>query len=152
MRYLLRIVHALRRGYWWLVRPTTQGVRAIILDGAGRVFLVRHSYQDGWFLPGGKSRRGESDEAALERELSEEVGVVRPFTSVILGRYTNSFEFKKDFITVFVVTKAAPVDHSHFEIDSSGYFPINDLPPKTSPGTRRRIAEALQGAAITEAW
>ena len=31
----------------------TLGVRAMILDGEGRVFLVKHSYVNGWEMPGG---------------------------------------------------------------------------------------------------
>jgi len=146
------IIHALRRTYWWLVRPTSRGVRAVILDDSGRVFLVKHTYQDGWFLPGGKADTHESDPEALERELREEVGLTQPYSSTLLGRYTNSFEFKKDFIAVFVVRAPVLDGRKHFEIDAANYFPLDALPPRTSPGTRRRIAEATQGVAVTESW
>lgn len=58
-------------------QPRRQGVRALILDPADRVLLVRFSdaLGDWWSTPGGGVDPGESDAAALARELSEEVGL-----------------------------------------------------------------------------
>ena len=38
----------------------TLGVRAVVLDGENRVFLVKHCYVSGWHLPGGGVEVGES--------------------------------------------------------------------------------------------
>src|SRR4051794_35665582 len=46
--------------YWWLSRGMTLGVRAVVLDDNNRVFLVKHSYVDGWHLPGGGVEVGET--------------------------------------------------------------------------------------------
>ena len=46
---LRRFLHA----YWRVSRGLTVGVRGLIFDGEGRVFLVKHSYVAGWHLPGG---------------------------------------------------------------------------------------------------
>jgi 8-oxo-dGTP diphosphatase len=40
------------------------------------LLLVRSSYGVGWHLPGGGVRRGEMPEAAAQRELAEEIGLV----------------------------------------------------------------------------
>ena len=51
--------------------------RAVILDGAGRILLVRFEFPERrlWACPGGGLEPGESHEDALRRELREEVGL-----------------------------------------------------------------------------
>ena len=53
-----------------------RAVRAVVLDPAGRVLLVRMQVPGTplWICPGGGLGDGESDEQALRRELAEEVG------------------------------------------------------------------------------
>ncbi len=57
-------------------RPMTLGVRGLVIDRAGRVLLVRHTYVEGYYLPGGGVEGGETLERALTRELVEEANVV----------------------------------------------------------------------------
>ncbi|MFN3713946.1 MAG: Nudix family hydrolase [Alcanivoracaceae bacterium] len=65
-------------------------VAAVIRDAGGRVLLARrpdHKHQGGcWEFPGGKVEAGESLDAALARELEEELGLIvdgcRPFMTV----------------------------------------------------------------------
>jgi 8-oxo-dGTP diphosphatase len=69
-------------------------VGAIIRDAAGRVLLVRRANEPGrglWSLPGGRIEPGETEEAAVVREVLEETGLVvtvdRLAGRVDIGRY-----------------------------------------------------------------
>jgi ADP-ribose pyrophosphatase YjhB (NUDIX family) len=54
-----------------------KAVRAIVLDPADRVLLVKFSFPDRivWACPGGGIEPGEAEEAAIRRELDEEAGL-----------------------------------------------------------------------------
>src|SRR5690606_27752398 len=50
---LFRIPMRLHLFYARHRRAVTLGVRSVVLDGEGRVLLVRHGYTPGWHFPGG---------------------------------------------------------------------------------------------------
>lgn len=52
------------------------GICALVLDERGRLLVAHHTYRrQPWGLPGGLIGRGEHPDAALGRELREELGV-----------------------------------------------------------------------------
>ena len=64
-------------------------VAALIRDPSGRVLLVRKRGTAAFMQPGGKRDVGESDTAALSREIEEELGVaVVPDSAAWLGQYS----------------------------------------------------------------
>lgn len=52
---------------------------AVIKDHSGRLLLIKRGHEPGkglWSIPGGRVEAGESDAAALVREVREETGLV----------------------------------------------------------------------------
>jgi len=64
-------------------------VAALIVDERGRALMVRKRGTTRFMQPGGKPEPGETDAAALARELHEELGlVVAPEELVLVGQFT----------------------------------------------------------------
>jgi ADP-ribose pyrophosphatase YjhB (NUDIX family) len=140
--------------YWRFARAMTLGVRAVVIDREGRIFLVKHSYVSGWHLPGGGVEAGETITQALARELREEGNIELDTPARLYSMYFNDRDSPRDHVALFVVRNfhqsAAPVpDH---EIIAHGFFSAGELPGDTTAGTRARISEVLGGAAVNERW
>lgn len=161
----LRKFHHLRRAlepairpaihfYWRFSRPVTLGVRALVIDGQGRVFLVKHSYVEGWHLPGGGVETGESMLEALARELAEEGNIVLSATPRLHGVFFNKRISRRDHVALYIVREFrqdAPPRPNH-EIVAHGFFALSALPEDTGRATRARIAEVFEQTAVSELW
>jgi len=147
---LRRVLHF----YWRFARGLTLGVRALVIDREGRVFLVKHSYVSGWHLPGGGVETGETLLAALARELREEGNIELTGAPILHGIYFNRQVSRRDHVALFVVRafrQDAPPARTR-EIVAHGFYAPDALPPGTTRGTRMRIAEVLDGVAAAERW
>ena len=130
----------------------TLGVRAIVERGDGRVFMLRHTYTPGWYLPGGGVERGETAELSLARELVEEAGVVLN-AAALIDIFSNHKSFNNDHVLVYRVTDWTPCGAtSRGEIADSGWFDPLDPPTDTTAGNARRLAEVYGGAAVSTYW
>jgi 8-oxo-dGTP pyrophosphatase MutT (NUDIX family) len=153
-RRLEPLIRVLFHLYWRFSRGLTVGVRGLVLDGEGRVFLVKHSYVAGWHLPGGGVEKGETLLAALARELREEGNIELSATPVLHAIYFNRRISSRDHVAVYVVRsfqQTAPPRPNH-EIVAHGFFRLQDLPADTSRATRERIAEVVTGRTTSETW
>ncbi len=142
MTLLPRLLYKLNLLYWKILKPTTVGVR-ILLIKEGEIVLVKHTYQDCWYLPGGGVKKGETIEEAVKREVNEELsGEIHLME--LLGAYSSFFEGKNDHIVVFLSEDFSVGEKSSGEIEEVKTFPIGDLPDNVSPGSKRRIDEFLR--------
>ena len=140
--------------YWRFARGMTLGVRGVVLDDEGKVFLVKHGYVSGWHLPGGGVEVGETFLDALRRELMEEGRIELKGDPVLHGIFLNRHVSRRDHVAVYLVRKYRQ-DRSpepNREIIATGFFAVSALPEDTTGGTRLRIAEALQGKPIIATW
>ena len=140
--------------YFRFARGMTLGVRAVVIDDAGRVFLVKHTYIPGWYLPGGGVEVGETFLRALGRELIEE-GRIEPFGEPELhGLFLNDHVSRRDHVAVYVIRRFRQdrLPEPNREIMACGFFAPDALPADTTEGTRLRIAEVLFGAPPSATW
>ena len=140
--------------YWRLSRGLTVGVRGLIFDGEGRIFLVKHSYVGGWHLPGGGVETGETMLGALERELREEGNIELTEPPVLHAVYFNRRTSRRDHVALYIVRsfrQSAPPQPNR-EIVAHGFFAPQALPADTARATRERIAEVLAGRTPAEIW
>jgi ADP-ribose pyrophosphatase YjhB (NUDIX family) len=147
---LRRVFHL----YWRFARGMTLGVRAVVLDGDDRVFLVKHSYMSGWHLPGGGVEVGETFRDALRRELVEEGRIELTGDPLLHGLFFNSHVSRRDHVAVYVVRQFSQdrLPEPNHEIVACGFFDVAALPEETTRGTRLRISEVLEGRAPIATW
>ncbi|MET3423840.1 mutator protein MutT [Actinoplanes tereljensis] len=117
---------------------------------AGRVLLVhrspnRHAYPDVWDLPGGHIEPGETELAALAREMHEELGVQIATVSAIhlcrlgAGHGEESVRFSAWLVDEW---KGTPANAAPDEHDEIRWFRPEEVPP---------LAHERMGPALVEA-
>lgn len=145
-----RLVFAFFLSLRALLSRIALGVNGLVLDGAGRVLLVRHGYQPGWQLPGGGVDGGETPQTAIRRELAEEVGLTGGSVTLV-GHYFRTAFWMTNVIALYRIEGAGIAFRPSLEIREICWADPAFPPPGTTPATRRRLAE-LAGTPVSETW
>lgn len=147
---LRRFVHL----YFRFARGMTLGVRAVVVDADKRVFLVRHTYVTGWYLPGGGVEVGQTFREALAMELREEGRIEVTGEPELHGVFLNSHVSVRDHVVVYIVRSFQQdrMPEPNSEIAETGFFALDALPPDTTEGTRQRLAEIFDGKPVIPTW
>ena len=138
-----RAPRALRR---WTVRFShprfAVTAAAIITDGRGRVLLLKHRFRpgSGWGLPGGFMEKGEQPDAALRRELREEIGLEVEQLKLFAVR---AFKKPKQVEIVFMGQAIGSTDELSFEIQEAVWFLPGELPAELPRDQTEMIKRAL---------
>lgn len=144
LRIVLTAAHKLLKLSWFVRRPRTRGAHAVALTRERKVILVKLRYARGWRLPGGGRRPGEYAQAAVIRELREEIGM-RAYGRIRFAcELEEAIDFKRDLAALLIVedVRYRPRRWS-WEVEQVGEFEIDQLPPDTASLTLRWI-DALQ--------
>jgi ADP-ribose pyrophosphatase YjhB (NUDIX family) len=144
LRTAYRAGYQVLRPWWFVTRPRTRGMKAVVRCGE-EVLLVRHTYarRGLWDLPGGFVRGDEEAEATVRRELREELGV-ESVTVTPIALTPSRFDHKREVIHVFVVDVApgCAVTPSEAEIESVCWARHDALPAPATTFTRLMVARA----------
>jgi 8-oxo-dGTP pyrophosphatase MutT (NUDIX family) len=139
-------------GFKAVLSPVVFGTTAIIADRSGKVVLARHSYMTGLSLPGGGVKRAEPPHAAIMRELSEEIGVIRSDPPQMFGIYTRRSGWATNVIVVYRLMNAEVEFKRNLEVREIFFVDPGDPPPEATPGTRRRLAEFIGKTPQSPFW
>ncbi|MCA3555075.1 NUDIX domain-containing protein [Aestuariivirga sp.] len=153
-RVAFRAVKPFLRAVYRQTRGMTLGTRVVVLrEQAGEVLLVRHGYAPGWLLPGGGVERGEALAQSALREVREEAGILAEEQPVLHGIFLNDAQFRGDHVACYVLRRFREEGFTpNGEIAEARFFPLAALPDGTTPGTRRRLREVLEGAPVPPTW
>jgi 8-oxo-dGTP pyrophosphatase MutT (NUDIX family) len=152
---MARIRTRVFQSWFRLSRPMTLGVRAVVENQAGKVFMIRHTYTPGWYLPGGGVEKAETSLESLERELLEEGGFRLTAPPDLIGIYSNHFVFPNDHVVLY---RACPGTWTQGEATSRGEIaeavwadPL--APPEgTTPGTFSKLQEIYAKTPPSPYW
>jgi len=131
----------------WLFNPKfTVGAGGVVLDGQGKVLLLKHTYRRRypWGLVTGWVKGDESLEHALRREAAEETGL-----SLSIGRLAavRKDRFGLFLDVVFVCRSSGGTFRPSNEVSEIRWFRTDDLPTGTHPdhvALIRGLAEVQQ--------
>jgi 8-oxo-dGTP pyrophosphatase MutT (NUDIX family) len=126
-----------------IFKPISTGVRIMLID-SDKVLLVKHTYQDEWYFPGGGAKKNETLDQAARREAMEEAGATLGDLE-LFGVYTNFIERRTDHITVFICKDFTFGETKDWEIEAIELFSLDALPENVAPGIGRRIEDYLNG-------
>jgi len=143
MNLIIRLLYQGSQFLSILFKPVTNGVR-ILLVKEHQILLVKHIYEDKWYIPGGLVEKGERLDEAVRREAMEEVGATLVDLK-LFGAYSNFLEGRSDHIAVFISQNFNLNGDTDHEIEEMAFFPLNDLPKGVSAGSKNRIDEYISG-------
>jgi 8-oxo-dGTP pyrophosphatase MutT (NUDIX family) len=140
IRFVFTALHRLRR----LLRAVTgsgrDGVHAVPLTKRGTVVLVRLTYAPGWRLPGGGRKRGEAQEAAMLRELREEIGLASYGAIELLDDVRAGPGLPEERSALFLLRGVDYRPRRSLEIEAVAEFDPDRPPPDTAPWTLQVLA------------
>lgn len=141
LRIALTSAHKVMKAGWFIRRPNTFGAHAIALTPKRKLILVKLRYAPGWRVPGGGRDANEYAQAAVIRELREEIGMTAYGRIRLACELEEQVDFKRDLATLLIVEDVRYRPHRwSWEVEQVAEFDLDGLPPDTAAPTLRWIA------------
>ena len=140
LRLVLSGAHKLLKAGWFVRRPRTYGAHALAFTPERKLVLVKLRYAPGWRVPGGGRRRNEYAQAAVIRELREEIGMTAYGRIRFACELEERVDFKRDLASLLIVedVRYQPPRWS-WEVEKVDEFALDKLPRDTAPPTLRWV-------------
>lgn len=142
-RVFMKTIFFFARIYWKIFHPITLGVRLMLIKN-DEIVLVRHTYREGWYLPGGGLKRKETFQDGARREAQEEAGAGLGELQ-FWGIYSNLIGDTSDHEAVMLCASFELNGKSDHEIAECRAFPLDKLPQGTVQGVRKCVQQYLDG-------
>lgn len=124
-------------------------VDALIHDEQGRILLVNPTYKPDWDLPGGMAEANEPLTAALERELTEELGITPAIGALLCVEWVPphgpwddllAFIFDAGMLSADDLARVQLIDG---ELSAYEYCTLGHAEQRLRPSVYRRLTTAL---------
>lgn len=132
----------------------TKPVVAAVIEREGRYLLCQRPpkkhYPLQWEFPGGKVERGETPEAALRREIAEEIGVeinVGPLMERVRHDYGHGHDYELSFFSCQIL-KGEPVAQPGQGVHRIEWIEATKLAGMNLLAGNRRLAARLAGRSV----
>jgi 8-oxo-dGTP pyrophosphatase MutT (NUDIX family) len=125
----IRLLYLAFKLYCFIFRPIRMGIRVLMIKDQ-KVWLIRHTYLPGWYMPGGGLKKWETLDEAARREAREETGAELGEIS-LLGTFTSYLQWKTDHAVVFLCKEFTITGMPDGEIAELKQYSLDDLPEDT---------------------
>lgn len=122
--------------------PTMTVVAAALVDGEGRILLQQRSPDRAmaglWEFPGGKVEQGETPEAALVREIEEELGIGLEPAELIPASFASAPVGRRHMVLLLYLCRSwsgdpRPLDASALKWARPTEMVAEEMPPADRP-------------------
>ncbi len=137
---LLRVANRVRTAVVRVVSPVRLGARVFAQREDGQVLFVRHSYLDGWWVPGGAIDQRETAAEGGLRELWEETGLRAKGPVRSVGLHFAVSKGVSDHVAVFAVAVSGTPTLSSWEIVEARFAPLEEPPGPVPASIAEQIA------------
>lgn len=120
---------------------------ALFFDTAGRILLVKPTYKPGWEIPGGMVEPGESPAAACGREITEELGILRRPTQLLVVDWAPQDGVGDKLLFIFdggPLSDGTIIRLDPNELSEYRWWPESELAQALPDRLARRVAAALR--------
>jgi 8-oxo-dGTP pyrophosphatase MutT (NUDIX family) len=120
--------------------------------GRSQILLLRLTYRQGWFFPGGGVKSRETPIDAVRRELREEAGIEAHERPSLVGVYLHEYLGLDDIVVLYRLDRFSMAPMRSWEIAEQRWFDLADLPDGLQPACARRIGEVFHGQPVADHW